>query len=219
MKKLFLLSGLVAFAGSGAVACGGMEGDTASVASGVRPGETLVITADDANGDSGGFLSCGDPEACFEVDSSFHNITHLFLDFNEECVEDFGDITMTVTDLDDSSDVRIYTSEDFHTSGGPCGDISRVIWTPLQANQQNVEVCVFFEGDFIPERVRLGAKASNLCEETGGVTEDCLDCGAGGTGGTGGTGGVGGFAGGEGGTGGTGGKPKKDDCEDDVPLQ
>lgn len=189
----------VAVAGLFAVACQSADSVT-TAALAVKTADTVV---GGAGGSPGGSLACGSPEACFQITTNGANITHIFIDVDACCAPDPGDYEVLV----DGEPVT-----KLHDAGGPCQELEREVWFPLQGNQSTAEVCLRFHG-FVPGHVSVGAKAKEecvataldgMCQACGGEVGSCGGGGAGGSGGGGTTTGSGG-AGGAGGTGGAGG--------------
>jgi hypothetical protein len=126
----------------------------------------LTVVVDEGRTD----LSCeGQPRVCFDVSTNGANITHIFVDVDAPCVEDARDYEIRVNDT---------LIEKLHDTGGPCNhgdrEIVRDVWFPLIGNQAEAEVCLVFD-DFVPDLVRVGAKAKDECEAAT-VNDECEDC-------------------------------------------
>jgi uncharacterized membrane protein YgcG len=138
-----------------------------------------VKTADTTVGVDGGQAACGATETCFQITTNGANITHVFIDVDACCAPDPGDYEVIV-------DGQPVTK--LHENGGPCQDLARELWFPLQGNQATAEVCLRFHG-FVPGHVSVGAKAKDECVATAldGACQACggeaVSCGVGGAGG------------------------------------
>lgn len=191
----------IALAGLIAAACQRAPDTVETATLAVNAAGTVV--GGGAGGGSGAALACSAPEVCFQITTNGANITHVFVDVDACCAPDPGDYEVLV-------DGEVVTK--LHDGGGgPCKDIVREAWFPLQGNQATAEVCLRFNG-FVPGHVSVGAKAKDECVASAfeGTCEVCGggagSCGAGGAGGgsTTGAGGAGG-GGASGGAGGAGG--------------
>jgi uncharacterized membrane protein YgcG len=193
MMKTRLLS--VTLIGLSAVACDAARSGDAALA--IKTADTVV--GEGTGGAPGATLACPSPSMCFQISTNGANITHVFLDVDACCAPDPGDYDVLV----DGQPVKVLHDG----AGGPCKEIEREVWFPLQGNQATAEVCLQFHG-FVPSHVSVGAKSKSECVATA-VDGACEVCGGGGPvvcdgGGSTGSGGVGG-AGGSGGAGGAGG--------------
>ncbi|MFT3766423.1 MAG: hypothetical protein QM820_13060 [Minicystis sp.] len=177
-------------------ACQSAPSDQTTNASALGVKAAGTVVGQGTGGGSGATLACPAPVACFQVSTNGANITHIFIDVDACCAPDPGDYDVTV---DGQPVTQLHDG-----GGGPCKELEREVWFPLQGNQASAEVCLQFHG-FVPSHVSVGAKAKNECVATA-VDATCTVCGGGGTGSCGGgTGGSGGAMGtGGGGTTGTG---------------
>lgn len=155
---------VVAIGGVG-VGCGeaapGPDEHVASVTDAIRSADLSVVY--DA-GDSD--LSCPEPTyACFDVSTNGANITHIFVDVDAPCAPDPDAFYVEV----DGNRV-----DKLHTHGGPCHGIDRDVWFPLTGNQDEAEVCVYFDG-FVPSHVSVGAKSKSECVDAS-TSQPCEVC-------------------------------------------
>lgn len=183
----------ITMAASFAAACEGamVDSDTSAAVVGVKAAGTVV--GEGTGGASGASLTCPSPMACFHVTTNGANITHIFIDVDACCAVDSGDYDVLV---DGQPVTQLHDG-----GGGPCKELARDVWFPLQGNQASAEVCLQFHG-FVPSHVSVGAKAKSECAATE-VNATCEVCGGEGSGNCGADGGAptdgGGGAGGRGG--------------------
>jgi hypothetical protein len=167
MRATFVIGAALAVVAMGGVGVGcgeatpGPDEHVASVTDAIRSADLAVVY--DA-GDSD--LSCPEPTyACFDVSTNGANITHIFVDVDAPCVNDPSDFYVEVDG---------HRVDKLHTHGGPCHGIDRDVWFPLTGNQDEAEVCVYFNG-FVPERVSVGAKSKSECVDAS-TTQSCTVC-------------------------------------------
>lgn len=151
-----------------AAACDGATLDpvTSATVLGVKAAGTMV--GEGTGGASGVSLTCPAPIACFQVSTNGANITHVFIDVDACCAADPDDYDVLV---DGQPVTKLHDG-----GGGPCDEIEREVWFPLQGNQASAEVCLQFHG-FVPNHVSVGAKAKSECVATA-VNATCEVCGA-----------------------------------------
>jgi hypothetical protein len=165
MDKIRGVLVLAIFGGLG-IACGANDPGTGQVSEAVSQAESLTITP----------VTPSQPppcppanpnEACFTVQSSGDNITHIFVDA-DQCPATLAPSLPVV--LADG------VPQDLHTQGeGPCHDLFgddtplNEGWFPLPGNQSNVTICVCTDTHAI---VTVGAKADNDCV-AGPSTSEC----------------------------------------------
>jgi hypothetical protein len=89
--------------------------------------------------------------SCVDITSDGANITHIFVDSG--CAMSSSDFLITV----DGEPV-----EHLYTNDGPCENIPRDVWFPLQTPQDTAHICVSVQGTG-PGPLRVSAKAGNEC--------------------------------------------------------
>lgn len=164
MNSMLLTAALAALLGA---ACGRPTSDPLTQSGALRV-KAAGTTVDGTGGAPGATLACPSPTVCFQLATDGANITHVFIDVDACCAASPDDYDVLV----DGQPVKV-----LHDHGGPCGDIARDAWFPLQGNQSAAEVCLQFHG-FVPGSVSVGAKAKSECVATA-VTAACAVCAGG----------------------------------------
>jgi len=167
--RTWLLGGLAALGAAGVVACGGSEAEVEE--------ELGTIVAGHKNDDNKNQCSADERERFCERIEADKNITQVFIDL-PRCFDE-RDVEKVVVFDRDNRQVRVYSGRELKEVGGPCGEIERDFWFPLQGNQNEAKVCVFFEEDVkkIPKDVAISFKAGGTCYEDDEVDgDDCKRC-------------------------------------------
>lgn len=124
-------------------------------------------------------------KVCFELDDlDFDNhyapgkrdknghVTHVFLEVLEKCGRDRKDRDDRDKHdgHDDRDDFEIEKVEvggkkvKLHEKGGPCKEIDRDVWFPINKHDEDEKICVFTEGR-AAKKLRIGVKEGGKCEE------------------------------------------------------